>query len=190
MKKNISLIVGILLPIIFIIVIAVILYLPQLAVNPTHDFIYTLEDRYGSDVGYNHTYDIEGDEIVLKKLSREGFESSRASVPINIINTSTDESEIVAPDLYYYDVENHRSNQISLEEAKSYAVVPGPTSPDGYVIEYNSGNYGIFELFGSSRDSRGYYIRQSDGAGSEKLTSIAGDRGYYYRNLKLIGWIK
>ncbi|HEY4478629.1 MAG TPA: hypothetical protein VI775_02195 [Candidatus Paceibacterota bacterium] len=44
-KENITLIIGIALPIIFIIIISLVIYLPSLSINPKYDFIYSINDN-------------------------------------------------------------------------------------------------------------------------------------------------
>jgi len=172
MKKNLPLIIGLALPILFIIIIAIVVYLPSNFVNPQHNFIYK-EQSYDS---YRNDVVIVGDKVSL--------------APTNIT-----EKGIVAdpylqvkdyPKIYLYDFSKNASYEISLEEAQKFSVAKGPSSPDGYSIERNYNHSGIFEIFGSYEDNSGYFITSPDGA-KRKLTGIQGE---YYYDLDIIGWVK
>ena len=133
MKKNLPLIIGLALPILFIIIIAIVVYLPSNFVNPQHNFIYK-EQSYDS---YRNDVVIVGDKVSL--------------APTNIT-----EKGIVAdpylqvkdyPKIYLYDFSKNASYEISLEEAQKFSVAKGPSSPDGYSIERNYNHRGIFKIF-------------------------------------------
>lgn len=167
MKNNLPLIIGIALPVIFVAIIAAIVYLPTAAVNPGHNFLYITND-YGP---YKNDYSVKDNKIVLE--------------PTNIrddIYTKFDN----APKLYLYDFDKNSSYEISVEEAQKYEVEKGPSSPDGYSIVRNNSHAGIFEIFGSYDNNNGYFVVSPDGA-RKNLSGISG--GYYY-NLQVIAWIK
>ncbi len=172
--KNLPLIIGIALPVLFIIIISIVIFAPSYFINPTHNFVYILEnDRYGYNPGYLNTYDVEGDHVAL------------IPTPLQQNNPKLGD----APKLYMYDVKTDTSHEISFEEAKKLTLDPGPSSPDGYSVGYLYNHDGIFELFGSNGNNSGFFITK--GNGKKKITSLSGDRYYSYQgNFKLIGWVK
>jgi hypothetical protein len=173
--KNLPLIVGISLPIVFILIISIVIFTPQLFVKPQYNFIYTLDDTYNRyDYRYENTYEVEDGKIV------------KETAPFSIERKPT--KIVEAPELYLYNVKDNSSNVIKFEEAKDYSLDPGPTSPDGYNISYQNNHDGIFELFGSNNNNDGFFI--SKGQGMKKLDGIVGDRYWNSRNFKLLGWIK
>ncbi len=176
MKKHIPLIIGISLPIIFIIIISVTIFTPSLFIKPEHNFLYTVDDTYYSyNQSYKNTFTVTADHISLKPLP----------TPPNATGTLM----IDQPTLYLYDVKTDTSHQITFDEAKNYTVDAGPSSPDGYLVKYESNNDGIFELFGSNRNSNGYFIEK--GSGKKPLTGVSNGARYYYEgNLHLIAWIQ
>ena len=89
-----------------------------------------------------------------------------------------------------YDIKNNSSHQITLEEASKYSLDPGPSSPDGYNVDYNYGHNGIFEIFGSNKNNNNYYI--SKGKAKKILIGLSFNQSYYYNNgaFNLIGWVK
>ncbi len=164
MKKNLPLIIGLALPIIFIIIIAIVVYLPTNFVNPKHNFVY-LDQSYGSYLT----------DIVV-------VEDKITSVPSGSVDMYAKKS----PKIYLYDFSKNASYEITLEEAKQLSVTKGPASPDGYSIERNYNHSGIFEIFGSYEDNSGYFITSPEGS-KRKLTGIQGE---YYYELNIIGWVK
>ncbi len=148
-KKNIPLIVGIALPFVLIAVLAAIVYIPSLFVNPSHNFVYTYEDRYYYDGSYDTRYEVENGKIVVKDIPR--LQSEEMKVTEDVVHKGN-------PPLYMYDVKHHTTHKITLEEAQAMMLDPGPSSPDGYSVEYRYGHDGIFEIFGSSGNSSDYYL--------------------------------
>lgn len=172
MKKNLPLIIGLALPVLFIIIIAVVVYLPTNFVNPKHNFIYK-EQSYDS---FRNDVVIVGDKLTLAPTNIA--EKAMVADPYYVVKDY--------PKLYMYDFSKSASYEITLEEAKELSVVKGPSSPDGYSIERNNNHSGIFEIFGSYEDNSGYFITSPDGS-KRKLTGIQGE---YYYDLNIIGWVK
>lgn len=171
--KNLPLLIGIALPLIFIIIVAFVIFTPSFFIKPEHNFIYTTENSYYS---YNQQYDnsfrVEDNRIVLEKRI----------VPQNVISKGE------MPLLYIYDVKANSIRQISFEDAKDLVVDIGPSSPDGYTVSYEYGHSGIFELFGSDNNNRGYFM--SKGSGKKRLPGLTDDRYYGSNAFTLIGWVK
>lgn len=169
MKKNIPLLVGIALPILFIVGISIAVFVPSIFINPQHNFIYTEENTYyGYGQGYRSTYKVENDRIVLEQLPMRDKDTYKGD----------------APTLYVYNIKTDTSHQISIDQADLLRIDPGPSSPDGYTVSYQYGHSGIFELFGSSSDSNGFFIAKDNG--KKKLSGLIVNQG----NFKLIGWVK
>lgn len=181
MKNHIPLIVGIALPIIFIIIISVLLFVPPSLVNPEHDFVYTMSDRYEYNYCYRNYYELKNNKIVLKSTN---LNLDEKKIDPNIYESIKIED---MPDLYIYHVKTDTTNEISFEEAQKLTLLPGPSSPDGYTVSYQYNHDGIFELFGSNPDSQGYFI--SKGNKSKRLANL-GDTNYYSGNFDLIGWVQ
>ncbi len=173
--KNIPLLIGISLPIVFILVISIIVFTPSLFIKPQYNFLYSNNDTYYDyKNGYSNTYVVENNHLLLSPLP------TTTGVVYNIEN----------PPLYLYDVKNNSSHQVDWNEIKNLNIDPGPSSPDGYVVRYQYSNIGIFELFSSGNNQDGYVI--SKGNRSKKLNGINFSIYNYYNvgNFKFIGWIK
>ena len=174
--KNIPLLVGIALPIIFILAISIIIFTPALFIKPQYNFLYSNTDSYyyGDNNGYSNTYRVENNRLSLSPLpTTTGVVYKGANPP-----------------LYLYDVKNNSTHQVDWNEAKNFNIDRGPSSPDGYIVKYQYSNDGIFELFGSNGNQNGYVI--SKGNGSKKLNGL-NLTAYGYNNsgnFKFIGWVK
>lgn len=175
MKKNLPLIIGLALPVLFIIIISAIVFTPNVFIKPAHDFIYSNETNYYNPYQYQLTYVVENEKITTSKIP---------------VNTDFKEptNRQVSPTLYIYNVKDDSTHQITLEEAQKYTLDPGPTSADGYVVAYNYGHYGLFELFGSNGNNNAWYVTK--GTGKKRLNGLTTDRYYGSGNFKFIGWIK
>jgi hypothetical protein len=168
--KNPALAVGIALPLVFIAAISIVVFTPSLSIKPVYNFIYTTDDSpYGQ--GYQNTYTINDGHIAVTPVPVEKGQTPKADMP----------------QLYLYDVQSDTAHQISFDQAAALDVDPGPSSPDGYTVQYESSNDGIFQLFGSDDSSQGYFI--SKGNGRKKLNGLAGN-GYYQQDFNLIGWVQ
>ena len=174
MKKHIPLIVGISLPVLFIIIMSIVIFAPSLFVKPQYNFIYSnFNESFYPYNFYKNTFEVKGNHIVLK------------AIPENPNRTSVGD----IPTLYLYDVKASSSHQITLDEAKGYSVDAGPSSPDGYTVQYEYNyNRGFFPFGGGGSDS-GYFV-EKDGV-KKKLSGLSGNNGYPYEGgLKVVGWIK
>ena len=159
-KEKLPLIVGIGLPLLLILYVAITVYLPSLFVKPKYNFIYTNTNYYDYDVNV-----IDGRVNVDPRYTDN---TSRTYIPKQ-------------PTLFLYDVVDDKTTQISLTQAQTYILDPSNKSPDGFTVgKSESDGYSFFPFFfGSS--GRGTYLM---GKGlSRRIT----DQGYY--NFKFVGWI-
>ena len=176
MKKNITLLIAIAMPIIFIVIISIVVFVPPLFLKPQYNFLYTTNnDYYDYNGRYKNSYSIKDNKLV--------------SIPVTVVSGVSYKEEQMP--LYIYDVKSNTTKQVSFDEVGEYVIDSGPSSPDGYIVkyDYNYGDYGIFGLFGSGRRSNGYVIAKNDN--QKQLTGLTSD-GYsnYYYQFKFIGWIK
>lgn len=181
--KHMPLIVAITLPVIFVLILALVTLVPNMSIKPQHDFIYTIPDEKSYDYGYDlvrykNSYDLKDGKIVLKPISSAPVPRDKALSEVVYEN---------APLIYYYDIQNQTSREITFKEAQELTLQKGPSSPDGYTISYDTNHEGIFELFGSENDAN-YVITK--GKGKKTLSGIVFDEMYYRADLNIIGWIK
>ena len=186
MKKHLTLIIGVSLPIIFIIIIAIVIFVPSLSIKPEHNFVYVdvnSNNNYYSGNVYKNSFVIKDGKIVKEPASNLEYLQEQNKKYTNY-------KLIEAPTLYLYNVIENTAKQITLDEANNYTFDPGPSSPDGYTVKFERNSDGIFEIFGSNNNSSGYFIEKN--RGKKKLTGLTLENGNYYynSNFQLIGWIK
>lgn len=170
-KMNWPLIVGILLPIVFIIVLALVVYLPTLSIKPSHDFVYSDEspERYYGEQ-YRNTFDIENGALV--------------AVPLTLAEDMVVRGDF--PTLYRYDMETGTSREISRVDAGALTLDAGPASPDGYAVSYSMNYTGGFLSVGGG-DASGYYVTK--GGSGKRLHGITSRGSGYGEDITFVGWI-
>ena len=168
-KKNISLIVGITIPIFMIVLIAVSIYLPPLfAPAPKFNFLYVTEDSYGQD----HHYGVENGKLVKYE----------AKYP----NNYTPRGE----KLFMHDVSRNSDQEISFEEAQRLKLDANVKSPDGYEVVYGSSEYGFFPFFFSGGyDYNAMYLKGHNVSKKLEL-QLSNDGRYYSHDRRFLGWIR
>lgn len=171
MKKNLPLIVAVLLPVVFIVGVFLIFYLPNLLLSPQYNFLYSSPDRYSLN-SFEFNYKVEDGKLQLAPNT----------------TTSPGNQKEKMPKLYVYDVKNDTSRLIEFSEAQGFDLDPNPSSPDGFTFRHERRHNGIFELFGSSGRNNEYALYK--GNRSKRLSGIAVGSRYYYRSVSFIGWIK
>lgn len=185
--KQLPVIIAIALPVLFIIIISLVLYVPAMSVRPAHDFIYSYssENGYYPYSGYyRNTYKVSDGRIVTE--------------PVYNVNKLESNGSVVArgdyPPIYRYDVNVGASREISLADARKLVLDAGPSSPDGYSVSYEYGRGDIFDLFGSNRNNSGYFI--SKGGARKRIEGLVGANGIINQNIygdqgiKVVGWVK
>jgi len=160
--KNIPLILGISLPVLMVIFVALSIYLPGFFVKPKYDFLYSDFDSY------NNKYLVKTNSLELNpNFRQEWVLFSRESK------------------LYIHDIELNKSRQISFEDAKKLNLDSSSTSPDGFQIESGQGSEGIFPFyFYSGADYSNKYLT---GNHLSKKLNLTLTNSYF--NFMFLGWI-
>lgn len=131
-REKLPLIVGIGLPLLLILYVAITAYLPSLFVKPKYNFIYSNDSYYDYSVNV-----LDG--------------------RISIQPRYYDNRDFRQPTLFLYDVINDKSTQISLAQAQSYTLDPSDKSPDGFTVGRRDSDGYYFPFFFDSYD-RGIYL--------------------------------
>ncbi len=171
MKKNenIPLVIGILIPILMIVFVAVSIYLPTIFVHPKGSFLYAVGGDY-----YSNVYSAQNGKLI----------KNEAKYPPNFSGVKTE------PKLYVYNIEKDAAREISFEEAQKIDLNPSSVSPDGFEITSGSNDYSIFSIFFSRGDHYGSKYVQGRGISKRLNLTNEDNRWYYYHNFHFIGWIK
>lgn len=168
-KKNITLIVGIAIPIFMIVLIAVSIYLPSLfAPVPKFNFLYVTEDNYGQ----NRQYGVENGVLLRYEVKySEHYTPKEAR-------------------LFIHNVLGNADQEVSFEEAQKLKLDARLKSPDGYEVVYGSGESGFFPFFFSGGyDYNTMYLKGHNTSKKLDLQS-SNDGRYYYRGRHFLGWIR
>lgn len=182
MRKNITLIIALAIPVIMVLFIIGSVYIPKLFVNPQYSFVYmdTYNDgyyNYNAQITERYTYEVRNGKIV-KTIFPPRYDYNNKVIP----------EYGPMPKLYFYDMTKNSSKEISYEDVQRYNISNESRSPDGYTLERTYDSYGIFEIFGTSRSSGGWYVKK--GMGSKKLElGPMNSRSYYSDQVKFLGWV-
>lgn len=168
-KKNVSLIIGIAIPVFMIFLIAASIYLPHLfAPAPQYNFLYVIEDGYGQ----YRQYGVENGVLVKYEVKYPEHHTPRDAR------------------LFMYNISKNTDQEISFEEAKKLKLDANVKSPDGYEVAYGSSEYGVFPFFFSGgHDYNTMYLKGHNASKKLELQS-SNDGRYYYRNRRFLGWIR
>lgn len=164
-RKHLPLILGFSIPLLMIIFLVLIIYLPGFFVHPQYNFLYSINQGYYSKSNYL----VENNRLVIQ--------------PNYYTNTYTDTSE---PQLFIYDLTTSQAREVSLTEAQQLHLSSSTLSPDGFEIKHGSREDGFFPFFFySGTDYNTLYIIGHNA--TEKLSISQSPN--YYDSFKFIGWI-
>lgn len=184
-KQNLLLITAFALPVLFIVVMALVVYAPFSSVSTQYDFVYatcgTPDNFYRDDcTSYlNQRFDVVEGRLVVREVPEpEPEDTMRRPAP----------NENYDGRLFLHDTEANESREISSDDARSLTLSGLITSPDGVTVEgeYN-GSPGVFPFFGGS-SRYDYYLTKGD---KRDVLELVHDNDRYYsrHNFKFIGWV-
>ncbi len=160
--KNWSLIIGLSIPVLMVIFIALSVYLPRIFDNtpdPTFNFLYI------SGNSYSHRLEVKENQL-------KWIENNQAN---------RDKADDM-PTIFLHDVKSNKSSEISFTEAQKLTLDSRQNAPDGYSVLQNS-HHGFFP-FDYSR-SRNHHL--VNGHTAHKL-ELEYKNNYYY-GFNFLGWI-
>ncbi len=164
-KKNIPFIIALSIPVLMVVLTSISIYLPRMFVKPRIDFIYSTGQNYC----HNNWYSVQNQKIV--KHDPEKIKENHSC------------QNYQEPRLFYYDVKEDTSREISMNEAEKFVLDNRFKSADGFEIV--SGGRGFDGLFFSGSSYYDKFLKK--GAYSRKLKK---SHTQYYYNFKFLGWVK
>ena len=170
-QKNISLIIGLSIPILMVVLVAASIYLPGMfAPAPKVNFLYVSGDDYWQ----GRAYGVENNQLIIKEVKH----------PDNYVPKTVH--------LYIHDVSANVSKEITFESAQKLNLNSNTQSPDGYKMVYGSREDGFFPFFYSSgRDYNAMYLQGHSANRKLALETNADGRNYYYSDrVRFLGWIQ
>lgn len=165
LKNNISLVLGLSIPVLMILFVAASIYLPRLlAPKPKFDFIY--EARSGSYYSSDFQYSIKDERLVRNNIKSREVESK----------------------LYLHNIIKNESKEISFEDAQKLLLDSKLKSPDGYeVVGANSTN-GRPTFFSVYNYDDQYLVGHNVNTKINLPGSNSSDSGSY--KFHFLGWVK
>lgn len=170
-KKNIPLYIALAVPVLMILLVAGMIYLPGLTKSPKYNFLY----MSGSNSYYygSREYSVNDGYLVHNELP-----TSTNPSYYNYGKTSQ-------PKFYVYDVAKGVSEEVSFAEAQKYKMDSSNTSVDGYIIQQGNSGGGGFLFGGISGEYNSWFIKGHNR--SRKLNLKLNGPDYY--NFQFLGWV-
>lgn len=170
-KKNVTLVLGIAIPILMILFVAASIYLPRLFIQPHFNFLYvSVDDKHCNNP---LQYAVQNNKLVQVKVA----------LPKSCYYSGQDPSK-----LYLYDVAKNESREISFANAQNLNLDPTEKSPEGFQVVYGNRNEGFFSIFfGPSTDYSTLYLT---GHNVSKKLNLQLNGPSYYDNFRFLGWVK
>jgi hypothetical protein len=166
-KKNIPLYIALAIPVLMILLVAALIYLPGIGQKPRVNFLY-MTGTYVYDYGYGSGgYQVSGGHLVYNMPTN----------PSNYVQSGD-------ANFYLYNVSTGQSQEVTLAQAESYNLDPSNVSSDGYTVQQGNASGGDF-LFGSpSGDYTDWFIKGHNRAFKLNLKLV----GSEYSNFRFLGW--
>lgn len=166
-KENITLIIGLSIPVVMVLFIAGAIYLPSLFINvdpPVYSFMYM--SNSGRD-GYN--YQVKENRLSRTEIKRKNNYYNSNKTPVRF---------------FIHNIKTHKNKELSFEQAQAIELNPHIESPDGFQIENGRHRYGFFPFYSRSNYNTRYITREGY---AEKLKLHSNTRNYY--NFRFLGWL-
>ncbi len=179
-KSNIVLWVGLAIPVVALIVVAILAYMPSNLVAK-YDFLYYSRNysTYCGGIEVN-TYKVKDQKVLAVTKSDLPTDLPKNSSCYNI------DSDL--PKIYRYNVTTNERTQISLADAQKLGIDNSPVSPDNISIQRGDYyNNGIFELFGGNNHNYNTWYFKNDKDELRKIDLGTTVTDSY--NFVFIGWV-
>lgn len=163
MKKNLALIIALVLPILMLIFVIGLIYLPRTILHPHYNFLYAT----GVDYYWPSQYIVKNNQLIKQSPPQP-----------NQVHSNEE--------LYLYDVRTDEITQINYATAEQFRLDPNPVAPDGFRIAHGAGDSSFFSLFFFSSPSYNTrFLQNGDYSKRLKLKLV----GQFYNNFHFIGWV-
>lgn len=179
MKKNISLILGLAIPVLLVGIIILAVYVPQMMLKPSQDFLYV--------VGQNKSYYSYGDSY---SITDGRLTKTFNAYPQKDIDPSY-QPKYPTVRLFIYEASTGLNKEVTYEQAKSLVFGSTGQSSDGFIFVGRDGyhNNGIFEIFGSPRERSASYLKKGDLRKKITLAEDSSNDYYYNEEVQFLAWI-
>lgn len=167
-NKNLPFYIGMIIPVVLIIAVAILAYLPYLNAEPMYDFVYVVdEQRYNRNTPECTLYQVtDGSFSIVAKDVKQ--------YPHDLCLSS-------APTFYRHDVSENESRAISFEMLEKLELDSTGISPDGYQFVQDRSYVGLF----GGRSEYKWYLQKK----SVRLKQYVAFGDYYRSGSHFVGWI-
>ena len=172
-KINWVLWIGLAIPAITLIFVAIFSYIPN-GFTEKYDFLYYFSDYSSGYCNYYDAFSVKDRKISI---------NTNNTAPIQRECKNVAESD--SPKIYRFNVSTNQRTQISFTDAQRLKIDNNVLSPDDISVQRGSGySSGMIELFGGVNNYNTMYLKDGDG----KLKKIDLDQINSY-NFHFIGWV-
>ena len=162
---NISLIIGLLIPVIMVIGIALAIILPAQSIHPQTDFIYAL-GQYPSGILIDNAKQVQYSYIIKDNK----IVNSTITVPQKPETVPYPYSDQV-PTFYIHHTADNTNEEISFTNVEKLKLSDESLSPDGFTMSYGASSGGMFPFyFEGQNDATSAYLAK--GTGSKKVNVV------------------
>ncbi len=203
MKKNLTLILGLAIPVVVVIIVALFVVVPNWLSSPNTDFLYLRNSSgnyYDDGLTYNATdncyWSATNYRVVSGKIVSQANNTAPRGYALcdTMVGLKNPRQVKNTKDIYRYDVVRKTSTKLSLEDAQKLTLSDAKLSPDGY--EISNGGYRGGSLFGEIfYSSSNRYSRFLVGHGASHRIELDANQGAYYdyyssySNFSFLGWV-
>ncbi|MBI4948095.1 hypothetical protein HY844_00860 [Candidatus Berkelbacteria bacterium] len=177
-----SLLVSLSVPVIFLAVVLLSIFISGSFVKPDSNFVYFVMDNDNPKFGANHM-------IVNGKLKFDCrvYDLGEFDVDCN-------SREMESLEFFLYNTNTNESMSITIEQAKSFTYFDGLTSSDGYTVAPHYGTGGMFAFMDSDGDFFGgreeYQLLLKGKVFSKRINLSDKVMGYQIGYPNFVGWVK
>lgn len=177
MKKNLPLIVALILPLLVVGIVLISVSVPAQDLDIEHKVIFAVNNEPYGNYQDEYVYIVSDGKVVQFNIAEFNENARRVRLPQE------------EPRLYIYDFETRELAELSFEEAGQFEIVKtGNISPEGYYLSYSyaGGSAGIFDLFVGYSGDYGWKIEKGNVSVFRELPDISG----IYWNAEILGWVR
>lgn len=171
-KQNIPLVVGITLPLVLVVLVAIAVYLPRTFADPQYDFVYVVNDRTLYDRECETYVVDDAGQLTIEAEGADDIAPRRRATCVRGVAT-----------WYLYDVSAKEERKVTFDALEDMSLSDEPISPDGYWFVRDYSHSGIFELFGSN--NRNEWFLENN---SVRIPLDVSAQQYPY-DVSFIGWV-
>lgn len=187
-NRNWPLILGISIPVLMVFLIILSIYLPNFLRKPKYNFLFVL----GPQNAYRSLSPVPGNNMVARTVNVFEVQNNKVVIIPKTYYYYIGDQVDQPNKLYVYNVQENRSKEISIDDAKNYTLDASTIAPDGFELKSGGYNDGFFPFFyGGNSDYNSKYLKK--GVSSQKLnlpaySGYAGSYYYYDNNFQFLGW--